>query len=68
MGNQRLYEIMKEKDALYAKEDFTDADGVRASELEGGICRAGRLGAPRATRNRCSQGLGISHDLAVQAR
>ncbi|MFP3155381.1 ATP-binding cassette domain-containing protein [Lachnospiraceae bacterium ZAX-1] len=35
MGNQRLYEIMKEKDAIYAKEDFTDADGIHASELEG---------------------------------
>ena len=35
MGNQRLYEIMKEKDAIYAKADFTDEDGIRASELEG---------------------------------
>ena len=35
MGNQRLYDIMKEKDALYAKPDFSDADGIRASELEG---------------------------------
>ena len=35
MGNQRLYEIMKEKEALYAKEDFTDEDGIKASELEG---------------------------------
>ncbi|HJC62698.1 MAG TPA: ATP-binding cassette domain-containing protein [Candidatus Blautia merdavium] len=35
MGNQRLYEIMKEKEAIYAKEDFTDEDGIRASELEG---------------------------------
>ncbi len=34
MGNQRLYEIMAEKDAIYAKEDFTDEDGIRASELE----------------------------------
>lgn len=34
MGNARLYEIMKEKDAIYAKEDFSDEDGVRASELE----------------------------------
>ena len=34
MGNQRLYEIMKEKDAIYAKEDFSDADGERAAELE----------------------------------
>ncbi len=35
MGNERLYQIMKEKDAIYAKEDFTEEDGIRASELEG---------------------------------
>ena len=35
MGNKRLYEIMKEKEAIYAKEDFSDEDGIRASELEG---------------------------------
>ena len=35
MGNKRLYEIMKEKDAIYMKEDFSDEDGIRASELEG---------------------------------
>ena len=35
MGNARLYEIMKEKEAIYAKEEFTDEDGIRASELEG---------------------------------
>ena len=34
MGNPRLYEIKNEKEALYAKEDFTDEDGIRASELE----------------------------------
>ena len=34
MGNQRLYDIMKEKEVLYAKEDFSDEDGIRASELE----------------------------------
>ena len=34
MGNKRLYQIMKEKDAVYAKPDFSEADGVRASELE----------------------------------
>ena len=34
MGNERLYQIMKEKDDIYAKEDFTDEDGIRASELE----------------------------------
>lgn len=35
MGNQRLYDIMKEKETIYAKEDFTEEDGIRASELEG---------------------------------
>ncbi len=35
MGNQRLYDVMKEKEAIYAKEDFSDEDGIRASELEG---------------------------------
>ncbi|MCR5674871.1 MAG: ATP-binding cassette domain-containing protein [Lachnospiraceae bacterium] len=34
MGNARLYEVMQEKDAIYAKEDFSDEDGIRASELE----------------------------------
>ena len=34
MGNKRLYEIMKEKEAIYSKEDFTEEDGHRASELE----------------------------------
>ena len=34
MGNARLYEIMKEKEAIYSKEDFTDEDGIKASELE----------------------------------
>lgn len=35
MGHQRLYEVMKEKDALYAKEDFSEEDGMKAAELEG---------------------------------
>jgi len=35
LGNQRLYEIMKEKDAIYMKEDFSDEDGIKAAELEG---------------------------------
>lgn len=35
MGNQRLYEVMKEKDAIYMKEDFSDEDGIQAAELEG---------------------------------
>ena len=35
MGNKRLYDIMKEKDAIYMKEEFTDEDGIKAAELEG---------------------------------
>ena len=35
MGNEKLYSIMKEKDAIYMKENFSDEDGVRAAELEG---------------------------------
>ncbi|MGN6477404.1 MAG: ATP-binding cassette domain-containing protein, partial [Flavipsychrobacter sp.] len=35
MGNDKLYSIMKEKDAIYAKEDFTEEDGIKAGELEG---------------------------------
>ena len=34
MGNQRLYDVMKEKDAIYMKEDFNDEDGIKAAELE----------------------------------
>ena len=39
MGNQRLYDIMKEKDAIYMKEDFSDEDGIKAAELEGEFAR-----------------------------
>ena len=49
MGNARLYEIMKEKDAIYMKEDFTEADGIRASELEGEFAEYERMGS----RKRC---------------
>ena len=35
MGHKRLYDIMKEKDAIYMKPDFSDEDGIRAAELEG---------------------------------
>ena len=35
MGHERLYQIMNEKDSLYAKEDFSEEDGIKASELEG---------------------------------
>ena len=38
MGNKRLYDIMKEKDAIYMKEDFTDEDGIRCQRAGSGIC------------------------------
>ena len=41
MGNEKLYNIMKEKDAIYMKEDFSDEDGVRAAELEGEFAELG---------------------------
>ncbi|MDR0851222.1 MAG: ATP-binding cassette domain-containing protein, partial [Clostridiales Family XIII bacterium] len=65
MGNARLYEIMKEKDALYAKEDFSDADGIRASELEGEFAEMGGWEA-ESEASRVLQGLGISTDLYEQ--
>ncbi len=62
MGNQRLYDIMKEKDALYAKEDFTDEDGIKASELEGEFAE---MDGWEAESNAATllNGLGISEDL-----
>ena len=43
-GNQRLYDIMKEKEAIYMKEDFTDEDGITCQRAGGRICRDERLG------------------------
>jgi len=62
MGNKRLYEIMKEKDALYAKEDFTDEDGVRASVLEGEFAEMNGWDAETEV-SQLLQGLGIGSDL-----
>jgi len=62
MGNQRLYDIMKEKDTLYAKEDFTEADGILASELEGEFAELNGWEAD-ADASKLIQGLGISEDL-----
>ena len=56
MGNPRLYEIMKEKDALYAKEDFTDEDGIRASELEGEFAELDGWEAETECRSSCCKG------------
>ena len=62
MGNQRLYDIMKEKDALYAKEDFTDADGVKASELEAEFADMDGWEA-ESDASKLLQGLGIPVEL-----
>ncbi len=62
MGNCRLYDIMKEKDALYAKEDFSDEDGVRASELEGEFAELNGWEA-ESDASKLIQGLGLSEDL-----
>ncbi|MEE1113526.1 MAG: ATP-binding cassette domain-containing protein [Eubacterium sp.] len=62
MGNQRLYDIMKEKDALYAKEDFTDEDGIRASELEGEFAEMNGWDA-ETDAEQLLNGLGIETEL-----
>jgi ATPase subunit of ABC transporter with duplicated ATPase domains len=62
MGNTRLYDVMKEKDALYAKEDFTDEDGVRASVLEGEFAEMNGWDAETEI-SQILQGLGIGSDL-----
>ena len=62
MGNKRLYEIMKEKDAIYAKADFTDVDGIRASELEGEFAEMNGWEAESDAATLLN-GLGIETDL-----
>ncbi|MDE7266232.1 MAG: ATP-binding cassette domain-containing protein [Lachnospiraceae bacterium] len=62
MGNARLYEIMKEKDAIYAKEDFTDEDGIRASELEGEFAELNGWEA-ESDAAQLLNGLGIDTDI-----
>ena len=62
MGNSRLYEIMKEKDAIYAKEDFTDEDGIRASELEGEFAEMDGWEA-ESNAAQLLNGLGIETDI-----
>ena len=62
MGNLRLYEIMKEKEAIYAKEDFTDEDGIRASELEGEFAEMNGWEAESDAATLLN-GLGIDTDL-----
>ncbi len=62
MGNERLYTIMKEKDAIYAKEDFSDEDGIRASELEGEFAEMDGWEA-ESNAAMLLNGLGIDTDL-----
>ena len=62
MGYKELYEIMKEKDAIYMKEDFTDEDGLRAGELEGLFAEMGGWEAESEASNML-QGLGITTDM-----
>ncbi|HAE81653.1 MAG: ATP-binding cassette domain-containing protein [Clostridium sp.] len=62
MGNQRLYEIMQEKDAIYMKEDFTEEDGVKAAELEGEFAQMDGWNA-QADAESLLNGLGIETEL-----
>ena len=61
MGNQHLYDVMKEKDALYEKEDFSDEDGVKASELEAEFAEMGGWDAETET-SQLLNGLGLDAD------
>lgn len=62
MGNTRLYEIMKEKEAVYMKEDFTDEDGIKAAELEGEFAAMNGWEAESDAENLLN-GLGIETEL-----
>ena len=62
MGNKRLYEIMKEKEAIYMKEDFTDEDGIKAAELEGEFANMNGWEAESDAESLLN-GLGIEPDL-----
>ena len=62
MGNQHLYDVMKEKDAIYEKEDFSDEDGLRAADLEAEFAELGGWEA-ESDASRLLQGLGIPTDM-----
>ena len=65
MGNEKLYNIMKEKDVIYMKADFTDEDGVRAAELEGEFAELGGWEA-ESEASQLLQNLNIPEDLHYQ--
>lgn len=62
MGNQRLYDVMKEKDAIYMKEDFNDEDGIKAAELEAEFAEMDGWEA-ESDVSRLIQGLGLTGDI-----
>lgn len=62
MGNQRLYDIMKEKDALYEKEDFSDEDGIKAAELEAEFAEMDGWEAD-SNASKLMQGLGLDESI-----
>ncbi len=62
MGNKQLYDVWKEKDALYLKEDFTDEDGMRAAELEGLYADMGGWES-ESDASRLIQGLGLDESI-----
>lgn len=62
MGNERLYEIMQEKDALYAKEDFSEEDGEKAAELEGEFAELNGWEA-ESDASKLIQGLGLPEEI-----
>ena len=62
MGHERLYQIMKEKDALYMKEDFSEEDGIKAAELEGEFAELDGWDA-ETNAKKILMGLGIDKDL-----
>ena len=62
MGHKQLFDIMKEKDAIYMKEDFSDEDGIRAAELEGEFAELNGWEA-ESDASQLLQGLGIAEDL-----
>ena len=62
MGNQRLYDVMQEKNAIYEKEDFSDEDGIRAAELEAEFADMDGWEA-ESDASRLLQGLGIGTDM-----
>ncbi|MBR3973376.1 MAG: ATP-binding cassette domain-containing protein, partial [Oscillospiraceae bacterium] len=62
MGNQHLYDVMKEKDAIYEKPDFSDEDGLRAADLEAEFAEMGGWEA-ESDASRILQGLGIPPEM-----